>query len=71
MGFNKRFLNKNNLIAHYKNGGIDDVLSYVTNPEVLYIEDKFSSICVEIISNKNFSLNEKKLQLESFFQSNN
>jgi len=51
MGFNKRYLNKEGIIIHYKQG-FKSLMDYILNPDSLIIEDKFSEKIVDIILNE-------------------
>jgi hypothetical protein len=37
MGFNKRFVNVNNLLSVYDYSGIDGVLNYIVKPDALMV----------------------------------
>lgn len=57
MGFNKRYINRKNLQEQRK-GGIKNLINFVTKPDALVIEDKFSQNVCNII------FNSKKIELE-------
>ena len=49
MGFHKRWINRNNLIIRYNDGGLDSVKSYLS-ADALIIEDDFSSNVLNLLN---------------------
>lgn len=61
MGFNKRYINKENLNIVKKNG-LQYLINYVNKPDCLIIEDELSEKIVKIIrTNKNLLENLEKI----------
>jgi len=48
MGFNKRYIGKDNLLSQYRQGGIKDVMSYLTRPDALIWTGEFAESISEI-----------------------
>ena len=48
MGFHKRYIEKDNLLGQYRQGGIKDVMSYLTRADALICCDDVSSDVVDI-----------------------
>lgn len=68
MGFNKRHINKK-LLSDYKKRNINDLISFIRNPDALIIEDNFSNkVCNIVLKTKNEFL-VKKLKDIGFYES--
>ena len=50
MGFNKRYINKENVIMKYKEG-LESLVRYISMSDCLIIEDEFSEQIVDIVMN--------------------
>ena len=50
MGFNKRYINKENVIMKYKEG-LESLVRYISMSDCLIIEDEFSEQVVDIVMN--------------------
>jgi hypothetical protein len=50
MGFNKRYINKENIIMKYKEG-LESLVRYISMSDCLIIEDEFSEQVVDIVMN--------------------
>jgi hypothetical protein len=61
MGFNKRFVNRDNIIVRY-NQGIGILVEYITNTDCLIIEDNFSEKVVDFILNDDAYIAEEKIK---------
>jgi hypothetical protein len=48
MGFNKRYIEKDNLLGQYKQGGIKEVMSYLSRPDALIWSGDFAQDVSEI-----------------------
>lgn len=69
MGFNKRYINKENL-SFYKKRNIQELISYVKNPDCLIYEDNYSSKICSIILNNNDTIRiQSKLVEIGFYES--
>ena len=63
MGFNKRYLDKDNLLYRYRQGGIKEVMLFITNPDALISTDELSMDVTEILhSEEHESLVEIKIE---------
>jgi hypothetical protein len=61
MSFNKRYINKKNILVRYEQG-LNDLISYIQNPDCLIIEDNFSEEVVDIILNDDIYEAREKLE---------
>ena len=61
MSFNKRYINKKNILVRYEQG-LNDLISYIQNPDCLIIEDNFSEEVVDIILNDDIYESREKLE---------
>jgi len=61
MSFNKRYINKRNILVRYEQG-LNDLISYIQNPDCLIIEDNFSEEVVDIILNDDIYEAREKLE---------
>jgi len=50
MGFNKRYINKENVIMKYREG-LESLVRYISMSDCLIIEDEFSEQVVDIVMN--------------------
>ena len=48
MGFNKRYIGKDNLLSQYESGGIKEVMSYLSRPDALIWSGDFAQDISEI-----------------------
>ena len=48
MGFNKRYIEKDNLLGQYESGGIKAVMSYLSRPDALIWSGDFAQDVSEI-----------------------
>ena len=48
MGFNKRYIEKDNLLGQYRQGGIKEVMSYLSRPDALIWSGDFAQDVSEI-----------------------
>ena len=48
MGFNKRYIEKDNLLSQYRQGGIKEVMSYLSSPDALIWSGDFAQDISEI-----------------------
>ena len=63
MGFNKRYLDKDNLLYRYRQGGIKEVMLFITKPDALICTDELSMDVTEILhSEEHESLVEIKIE---------
>jgi hypothetical protein len=61
MGFNKRYINKSNL-QQIKKQGLQYLISYITKPDALIIEDEFSEkVCSIVSSGRDIRINLEKI----------
>lgn len=49
MGFNKRYLDKDNLLSRYESGGIEEVMLFITKPDALISTDELSMDITDIL----------------------
>ncbi len=49
MGFNKRYINRENVLAQYRQG-IKQLRKYITYPDCLIIGDRFSEAVADAVS---------------------
>jgi len=60
MGFNKRYINKEDIIMKYKEG-LESLVRYISMPDCLVIEDEFSEQVVDIVMNDDGQLANEKI----------
>jgi len=60
MGFNKRYLNKENIINVY-NEGLPKLVQFIINTDCLIFEDKFSEKISDIVLNYDFPILQEKI----------
>ncbi len=68
MGFNKRYINKNNLVSACSNG-LDYLINYVTKPDALIIEsDGISKQVCDIVglTNNKQQIKQKLKEIEFY-----
>jgi hypothetical protein len=61
MSFNKRYINKENILVRYEQG-LADLVNYIQNPDCLIIEDNLSQEVVDIILNDDIYVAREKLE---------
>jgi len=61
MGFNKRYINKEQIIMNYKMG-LERLIDFIQKPDCIIIEDKFSENVVDIILNDDTYIAKEKLE---------
>lgn len=61
MSFNKRYINKKNILVRYEQG-LADLVSYIQNPDCLIIEDNLAQEVVDIILNDDIYVAREKLE---------
>jgi len=69
MGFNKRFITRKNLDI-VKEQGIQSLITYITNPDCLFIEDDYcKKVCDIVGTSKNKEVMIEKLIEIGFYES--
>lgn len=68
MGFNKRYINKNNL-SNYKTKKIEDLILFIKKPDCLIIEDSYSENICNIVTSTKKELLLSKLKEIGFYES--
>lgn len=61
MGFNKRYLNKENIINVYNSQGLPNLINFIVNNDCLIFEDDFSEEISDIVLNYDFPILEEKI----------
>ena len=61
MGFNKRYINKKNVIMKYREG-LESLVRYISMPDCLIIEDEFSEKVVDIVMNDDGHIAVEKIE---------
>lgn len=61
MGFNKRYINKEQIIMNYKMG-LERLIDFIQKPDCIIIEDDFSEKIVDIILNDDTYIAKEKLK---------
>jgi hypothetical protein len=49
MGFNKRYVNEENIRKVYEEGGYDSLVDYIRKPDALMVSDEFSGKIVDLM----------------------
>lgn len=68
MGFNKRYISKQNL-QQFKKRNITELISFIKNPDCIIIEDKYSRDICEMVDNFNKQKLLIKLKEIGFYES--
>lgn len=61
MGFNKRYLNKENIINVYNSQGLPKLINFIVNTDCLIFEDDFSEEISDIVLNYDFPILQEKI----------
>ena len=64
MGFNKRFVSKDNVLGVYDISGMEGLKKYFSHPDVLFFSDKFSADFYNLIYESKYKVAEKELKKE-------
>tara|TARA_R100000234_G_C4961457_1_gene161973 strand:+ start:377 stop:613 length:237 start_codon:yes stop_codon:yes gene_type:complete len=64
MGFNKRFIGRDNVLGVYDISGIQGVKDYFFKPDLLFFSDTFSADVYNLLYEKKDKLAEKQIKKE-------
>jgi len=64
MGFNKRFVGKNNVLGVYDVSGLGGLKDYFFKPDLLFFSDTFSADIYNLLYEKKDKLAEKEIKKE-------
>jgi len=64
MGFNKRFVGKDNILGVYDVSSINGLKEYLFKPDALFFTDIFSGKIYDLLHDKKYKLAEKKIKKE-------
>jgi len=64
MGFNKRFVGRDNVLGVYDISGIQGVKDYLFKPDLLFFSDTFSADVYNLLYDKNDNIAEKQIKKE-------
>ena len=64
MGFNKRFVGKNNVLGVYDISGMKGLKEYFSKPDVLFFSDTFSADIYNLIYENKDKIAEKEIKKE-------
>ena len=67
MGFNKRFVGKDNVLGVYDISGIEGLKKYFFQPDLLFFSDTFSADVYNLLYDKKDKLAEKEISKELKF----